>query len=83
MNYEFEIEKAVEEIKKRKAKRIVIQLPDGLKPQAKKIVDEIKEKTSVQPHIYLGTNFGACDIPLFLSKDYDLLIHFGHTPFKW
>ena len=83
MDYEFELEKAIKQIKKMKAKKVVIQLPDGLKPQAKSLVDEIHAKTGIKPHIFLGTNFGACDTPLFLDNEYELLIHFGHTPFKW
>jgi 2-(3-amino-3-carboxypropyl)histidine synthase len=80
--YEFEIGKAVKNIKESEAKHVVIQLPDGLKPQAASIVKEIEVKTGVKPHVLLGTNFGACDLPIFLEKDYELLIHFGHTPFK-
>ena len=79
MIYEVEIDKAVKKI--RKGMRVVIQLPDGLKPEAKKYVDQIHSRTGVKPHIFLGTNYGACDIPIFLEKDYDLLIHIGHTPF--
>ena len=62
MKYEFEISKIAEQIRKTKAKRVVIQLPDGLKPRAASIAKEIKEKTGVKPHIYLGTNYGACDL---------------------
>ena len=43
MEYELELERACEEIKKAKAKRVCVQLPDGLKPQAEKIAKELKE----------------------------------------
>ena len=34
MKYNLELEKAADAIKKEKAKRVCIQLPDGLKPKA-------------------------------------------------
>lgn len=79
MNYNLEIEKAVKEIKKSKAKKVLIQLPDGLKPQATKIVDEIEKATKAKCFIWLNSCYGACDTPNV--KDFDLLIQFGHS--KW
>lgn len=78
-DYEFEIEKACKQIKK--GMRVIIQLPDGLKPRAAEIVKEIESRTGVKPHIFLGSCYGACDIPTYMEKHYDLLLHFGHTPF--
>ena len=79
--YEFEIDKLIKKIGG--SARVALQLPDGLKPRVQELVAEIEEKTCVRPHVFLGSNFGACDIPLFLDKEYDLLVHFGHTPLKW
>lgn len=76
--YDLEIEKAVSEIKKAKAKTVCIQLPDGLKPKAGEIVDEIEAKTKAKCMIWLGSCFGACDIP---NVNTDLLIQWGHS--KW
>ena len=39
--FNINIKKAIEEIKKQRARTVLIQLPDGLKPEATKIVDEI------------------------------------------
>jgi diphthamide biosynthesis enzyme Dph1/Dph2-like protein len=79
--YAFEIDEVIKEIGR--SKRVALQLPDGLKPRAEELVVEIEEKTGVRPHVFLGSNFGACDIPSFLDREYDLLVHFGHTPLKW
>ena len=79
MEYDLELEKAVKEIKKLKAKKVLIQLPDGLKPEATKIVNYLKEKTKADIFIWLGSCYGACDIPN--TKDFDLLIQWGHS--KW
>ena len=77
-SYDLELDKAVKEIKKTKAKTVLIQLPDGLKPKAKDIVDFISKKTSAKCSIWLGSCYGACDIP---KADFDLLIQWGHS--KW
>ncbi len=82
MDYNLELQKAIDEIKASKARKVCIQLPDGLKPKAK----EIKEKIDgvfgdkVEVFIWAGSCFGACDTPLGLEKlDIDLLIQWGHS----
>lgn len=50
-SYDLEINKAIEEIKKNKAKIVCIQLPDGLKPKAKEIADLLEEK-QMQKSLY-------------------------------
>ncbi|MBN2421149.1 diphthamide synthesis protein [Candidatus Woesearchaeota archaeon] len=81
--YDLELDKVVEEIKTSKAKRVCIQLPDGLKPKAKEIQEAIEAKTKAEVIIWGGSCFGACDLPRGLEElKVDLLIHFGHSPFK-
>lgn len=79
--YDLELEKAVSEINRRKAKTVCIQLPDGLKPEAEKIVVEIENKTKAKVLIWAGSCFGACDIPPIEKLGVDLLIQWGHS--KW
>ena len=75
MSYKLELENAVQKIGKHK--KVLIQLPDGLKPKAKEIVDYLQKKTKAKIDIFGGSCFGACDIPNV--KGYDLLIQFGHS----
>jgi 2-(3-amino-3-carboxypropyl)histidine synthase len=77
--YDLELDRAVSEIKKSKAKLVCIQLPDGLKPKAAEIAAELESQTHAKIIIWAGTCFGACDIP-HLPKEADLLIQFGHSP---
>ena len=79
MEYDLELERAIEEIKKSKAKKVCIQLPDGLKPEAGKIAKELKSKTEADIIIWLGSCYGACDIP---KIEADLLIQWGHSEWK-
>ncbi|PIN73208.1 hypothetical protein COV20_03175 [Candidatus Woesearchaeota archaeon CG10_big_fil_rev_8_21_14_0_10_45_16] len=80
--YSVEVEKAVERIRKIGAKTVCIQLPDGMKPYAKEIADAVEMETKARVLIWLGSNFGACDMPLGLNKmGIDLLISWGHNVF--
>jgi len=74
--YDLELERVVGEIAKSGAKSVLLQLPDGLKPWAVCIVDYLREKCDVEIKVWLGSCFGACDLP---NADADLVIQFGHA----
>tara|TARA_Y100000310_G_C20598640_1_gene771839 strand:- start:150 stop:389 length:240 start_codon:yes stop_codon:yes gene_type:complete len=76
--YDLELKKVVKEIKAKSPKTVLIQLPEGLKTKSKEIVDTIEKETSAKCMIWLGSCFGACDIPKF---ECDMLIQWGHS--KW
>lgn len=81
--YDLELDRVVSEILKQKAKRVCIQLADGLKPHADKIVRHIKKETGAEVLIWAGSCFGACDIPTEIEKlEVDLLIQFGHSEWR-
>lgn len=79
-NYNLELEKAAEEIKKNNAKLVCIQLPDGLKPKANEIQEFLEKDTKAKIVIWLGSCWGGCDVPLQVEKlGVDLLIQWGHS----
>ncbi len=83
MTYEIELDKAIETIKKEKAKVVCVQLADGLKPRAKEIQDAIESQTDARVIIWGGSAFGGCDLPRGLEEHgIDLLLHFGHSYFS-
>lgn len=80
--YDLELEKIIEEIKSKKAKLVLLQFPDGLKPYAISIVDFLESKTKANFIIWLDSCFGACDTPVLgknFEKKIDLMIQFGHN----
>jgi len=85
--YELEIEKIVKTIKKEKAKTVLLQFPDGLKPYSTVIADELEkrlkeQKIKAEIFIWLGSCFGACDIPIEVGNikpKIDLIVQFGHS----
>ena len=78
--YDLELNRIIKEIEKSKSKRVLLQFPDGIKSYATVIASEISEKTSAECLIWLGSCFGACDIPVNVSQiGVDLIIQFGHS----
>jgi len=75
-----ELDKAVRKIKEFSPKTILIQLPDGLKPKAEEIKKELERSTSAEIYFWLGSCYGACDIPKV--EGIDLLIQFGHSEWR-
>jgi 2-(3-amino-3-carboxypropyl)histidine synthase len=81
MLYKVELEKVIDKINQNNAKTVCIQLPDGMKNYAEDIERELS-KEGVRVLIWLGSNFGACDIPLGLDRlNVDLLVSWGHNRF--
>jgi diphthamide biosynthesis enzyme Dph1/Dph2-like protein len=81
MEYDLEIDKAIEKINNSKARLVCIQLPDGLKPESKNIQEEIEKNTKAKVLIWFGSCYGACDMPDI--KEVDLLIQWGHSKWKY
>ena len=78
MELNLELQKAIEKINADpEIKTVLLQLPDGLKPNAGYIQKELEEKTSASFVIWSGSCYGACDFPDV--KGVDLLIAFGHS----
>lgn len=80
--YNLELDKVIKEIKKTKAKSVLLQFPDGLKPIATAVVDYLEENTNAGFLIWLGSCYGACDTPTGLEKlkpKVDLVVQFGHN----
>lgn len=80
--YDLKLEKVVFQIKKQKAKLVLLQFPDGLKPYATCVVDYLRKNTKADFLIWFGTCFGACDTPTGLEKinpKIDLVVQFGHN----
>lgn len=82
--YELELDRVIRTVNKKKAKLVCLQLPDGLKPKATEIAEIIEAKTKAKCIIWMGSCFGACDIPQGLEKlGIDLLIQFGHSAWPY
>ena len=78
--FDFEEEYIKQEITKLNAKRVLLQLPEGLKPEAPRL-SKLIEKIGVLPILSGDPCYGACDVAASEAEDLDvdLIIHFGHA----
>jgi 2-(3-amino-3-carboxypropyl)histidine synthase len=78
--FDFEEERIKQEIAKLGAKRVLLQLPEGLKPEAPRLA-KIVEKAGALPIVSADPCYGACDIATAEAESLgiDLIVHFGHA----
>jgi 2-(3-amino-3-carboxypropyl)histidine synthase len=78
--FDFEEEHLKQEIVRLGAKRVLLQLPEGLKPEAPRLA-KIIEKTGALPIVSADPCYGACDLATSEAESLavDLIIHFGHA----
>lgn len=81
--YKLELDKLINEIKKQNYKQVLIQLPDGMKHKANLVADAIEQNTKSKAFIWLGSCYGACDLPLGMDIiNIDLIVQWGHNKFN-
>jgi len=80
IGFDFEEERIKQEITKLDAKRVLLQMPEGLKPEAPKLA-KIIEKCGALAIISADPCYGACDIAVGEAEGLgvDLIVHFGHA----
>lgn len=76
----FNAEKLSEDIRKSKARRILLQAPEGLKTRVQEIGEQL-ERSGLTVFISGEPCYGACDVRDHQAKllNCDLLVHIGHT----
>jgi 2-(3-amino-3-carboxypropyl)histidine synthase len=78
--FDLEEKRLSEEISKRGAKRVLIQLPEGLKTEGPRLA-AVAEKAGALAVVSADPCYGACDLATLDAKslDADLIIHYGHS----
>jgi len=81
--YDLEEDRLVAEITGRGARRLLIQLPDGLKNEGPRLASLIRDKTGAEVLVSASPAWGACDLSLDAAARLkaDLLVHYGHNEF--
>ena len=80
LGFDFEEQRIKDEIARLGAKRVLLQMPQGLKPEATKIAQAV-EASGALAIISADPCYGACDIAITEAEglDVDLIVHFGHA----
>ena len=79
-HFDFEEERIKQEILRLGAKRVLIQLPEGLKPEALRLA-KVVEKAGALPIFSADPCYGACDLATVDAEGLgvDLIVHCGHS----
>lgn len=82
MALNFENEKLVKELKRIRPKRVLVQLPEGIKQNAFEI-SKIFEDLKIEAIFSGETCWGGCSVSIEEAKSVnaDLIVHFGHAKF--
>jgi 2-(3-amino-3-carboxypropyl)histidine synthase len=78
--FDFEEERVKQEITRLGAKRVLLQFPEGLKPESPRLA-KIVEANGALPIISADPCYGACDVAANEAESLgvDLIVHFGHA----
>ena len=80
-NYNFEIHKTIWNIRKFNAKRIALQMPEGLLIYSLIISDILEQFCGAETVIMGDVSYGACCIDDFTARalDCDFIVHYAHS----
>lgn len=79
--HDLDTQQVAEEIKERNASRVLIQLPDGLRPNALSQAETLAELTGAEIIVSGDSCYGACDLAIHQAHaiDADMIVHYGHS----
>ncbi|XP_014320188.1 2-(3-amino-3-carboxypropyl)histidine synthase subunit 1 isoform X1 [Myotis lucifugus] len=80
-NYNFEIPKTIWRVQQAQAKKVALQMPEGLLLFACTIVDILERFTEAEVMVMGDVTYGACCVDDFTARALgaDFLVHYGHS----
>jgi len=80
LTFDLEEERLREEVSRRRAKRVLIQLPEGLKAAGPRLAGLV-EKAGAVAIVSADPCYGACDLVTIDAESLgaDLVVHYGHS----
>ena len=81
--WDYELDRIVEEIEERDATKVGLQFPEGLKRRGPAVADDLRELAPDVTFMLSGQPcYGACDLDTYLMRRTDVFVHFGHSAMK-
>jgi 2-(3-amino-3-carboxypropyl)histidine synthase len=77
--YDFHFDDIANFVTRKGARTVVLQMPEGLKVYAQRIVTEIESRTRAKCLILGDPCYGACDVYSDFRNIGDVLVHIGHA----
>ncbi|XP_071621062.1 2-(3-amino-3-carboxypropyl)histidine synthase subunit 1 isoform X2 [Heliangelus exortis] len=80
-NYNFEIPKTIWRIRQARAKKVALQMPEGLLMFACTIADIVERFTDAEAVVMGDVTYGACCVDDYTARALgaDFLVHYGHS----
>uniref|UniRef100_A0A8D0FQ80 2-(3-amino-3-carboxypropyl)histidine synthase subunit 1 n=1 Tax=Strix occidentalis caurina TaxID=311401 RepID=A0A8D0FQ80_STROC len=80
-NYNFEIPKTIWRIRQAQAKKVALQMPEGLLMFACTIADIVERFTDAEAVVMGDVTYGACCVDDYTARALgaDFLVHYGHS----
>lgn len=81
--YDLELDAVTSKISELGVSRVLLQLPDGMRPFAVQLVTAFNEATGATVFLSGDSCYGACDVAIDQAKalNVGLIVHYGHTQF--
>jgi 2-(3-amino-3-carboxypropyl)histidine synthase len=80
-DYELDLGYLLRELVERRARRVLVQLPEGLKRYYVELVDTISRVTGAEVTVDASPTYGSCLVDPTEVSGYDLVVHVGHDPY--
>ncbi|WP_224269004.1 diphthamide biosynthesis enzyme Dph2 [Haloprofundus salinisoli] len=82
--WDYELERIIDAIEERDAKKVGLQFPEGLKRRGPAVADDLRQLCDDDVTFLLSGQpcYGACDLDTYLMRRTDVFVHFGHSPMK-
>ena len=79
--FDLEKEKVLEYIRNGRYRKILLQFPEGLKPQGFRLATELENVSGAQIIVSADTCYGACDLAVEAQRvlNADCIVHYGHS----
>ena len=82
--WDYELDRIVEAVEERDAKKVGLQFPEGLKRRASRVADDLRTLLPDDTNVLISGQpcYGACDLDTYMMRRTDVFVHFGHSPMK-
>ena len=78
-DYELDLSYIIRELVERRAKRVLLQLPEGLKRYYVELVEALIQVSGAEVLVDSSPIYGSCLIDQREVAEYDLVVHVGTT----
>jgi 2-(3-amino-3-carboxypropyl)histidine synthase len=80
-DYELRLGNLPQELSSGRVRKVLVQLPEGLKKYYPKLAEYFRERFQVEVYLDADPVYGSCMVDYSKIGRYDLVLHIGHDPY--